>query len=319
MSTELWIGLAVCALALVLGLLALLAPGFLAGTRRLRAPGQSRADALRLLGDRAANVTDAAMQRRGLSFVTIDDLELAGVRMKPGGYVVLLAVITTAVALVGAVVIASTGAAALAWVAYLALVVAVPLSGRLVLGFLTRKRRARFADQLDDTLQLISSGLRAGHSLARAIDAVSREAESPTAEEFARIINENRLGMDLGEAIMRGARRMRSDDLAWTSQAVDIHREVGGNLSEVLDHVSETIRERNQIRRQVATLSSEGRTSANVLMALPVGIALILSVVSPNYLSVFVTSPIGWVRIGVSVVLFAIGAVWMRSFTKIRF
>lgn len=313
----LWIGFAVCALALVLALLALLAPGSFSG-RQSRRTGVSRAGALRLLGDRAADATDAAMQRRGLSFVTLDDLELAGVRMRPGGYVVLLAVITAAVALVGAVIAAWMGAP-LAWLLYLALVIMVPLGGRVVLGYLTRQRRAKFADQLDDTLQLISSGLRAGHSLARAIDAVSREAESPTAEEFARIINENRLGMDLGEAIMRCARRMRSDDLAWTSQAVDIHREVGGNLSEVLDHVAETIRERNQIRRQVATLSSEGRISANVLMALPIGIAVILSVISPGYLAVFISTPIGWVMVGVSVVHFVVGAIWMRAITRIRF
>lgn len=319
---ELWIGFAVCALAVVLGLFALFSSRSPLSPRgrgiRARSPRLSRTDALRLLGDRAADVTDAAMQRRGLSFVTIDDLELAGVRMRPGAYVVVLAVITIAVALLGAAVAVSVGSP-LAWLVYVALVIAVPLGGRAVLGYRTRKRRARFADQLDDTLQLISSGLRAGHSLARAIDAVSREAESPTAEEFARVINENRLGMDLGEAIMRAARRMKSDDLAWTSQAVDIHREVGGNLSEVLDHVSETIRERNQIRRQVATLSSEGRISANVLMALPIGIAIILSVVSPGYLTIFFTTTIGLVLIAVSIVLFIVGAVWMRSITKIKF
>lgn len=317
---ELWVGLAVCAIAILLAGFALFEPRARAvrGVRDARGPRMPRAEALRLLGDRAATVTDAAMQRRGLSFVTVDDLELAGVRMSRGAYVVMLAIITIAVALLGGIAAASVGSP-FAWLLWLVAVVAVPLAGRLVLGHRAHKRRALFADQLDDTLQLISSGLRAGHSLARAIDAVSRDAESPTAEEFARIINENRLGMDLGQAIMRAARRMKSDDLAWTSQAVDIHREVGGNLSEVLDHVSETIRERNQIRRQVATLSSEGRISANVLMALPIGIALILSVLSPGYLSIFVTTPIGLVLVGVSVVLFAVGAVWMRAITRIKF
>ena len=313
----LWIGFAVLSVAIVLGLLALLAPGVFTG-RPARASGMSRAAALRLLGDRAATVTDAAMARRGLSFVTVDELELAGLKIRPGAYVVTLAVITAAVALVGSIGAAALGLPA-AWLLYVVLVITVPVLGRVFLGLRAGRRRARFADQLDDTLQLISSGLRAGHSLARAIDAVSREAESPTAEEFARIINENRLGMDLGEAIMRAARRMKSDDLAWTSQAVDIHREVGGNLSEVLDHVSETIRERNQIRRQVATLSSEGRMSANVLMALPVGIALVLSVISPGYLSVFVTTALGLVMVAVSVVLFIIGAIWMRAITRIKF
>lgn len=313
----LWIGFAVISVAIVLALIAVFAPGVFSG-HAVRASGMSRADALRLLGDRAAGATDAAMARRGLSFVTGDELELAGLRLRPGAYVVTLALITAAVAILGSVAAAAAGVA-FVWVVYVAIVIAVPLLGRVVLGIRTGRRRARFADQLDDTLQLISSGLRAGHSLARAIDAVSREAESPTAEEFARIINENRLGMDLGEAIMRSARRMKSDDLAWTSQAVDIHREVGGNLSEVLDHVSETIRERNQIRRQVATLSSEGRMSANVLMALPIGIALILTIISPGYLTVFVTTPLGWVMVAVSVVLFVVGAIWMRAVTRIKF
>lgn len=237
---------------------------------------------------------------------------------RPGTRAVVLVAVTAAVALLGSVMAAAIGVP-LAWFVCAALVIAVPLGARIALGHRARKRREAFADQLDDTLQLISSGLRAGHSLARAIDAVSREAESPTAEEFARIINENRLGMDLGEAVMRAARRMRSDDLAWASQAVDIHREVGGNLSEVLDHVAETIRERNQIRRQIATLSSEGRISANVLMALPVGIALILSVISPGYLAVFATTTIGMVMVGVCLVLFVVGAIWMRAITRITF
>ena len=106
---------------------------------------------------------------------------------------------------------------------------------------------------------------------------------------------------------------MHCDDLAWTAQAVGIHREVGGNLGEVLDHVGETIQERNQIRRQVRTLSAEGRISANVLIALPLAIAGILAFVSPNYVSLFVTTPIGVVLIGISLVLFIVGTLWLRA------
>ncbi len=193
----------------------------------------------------------------------------------------------------------------------------VVLGARFLLERRTEKRRAAFADQLDDTLSLVASGLRAGHSLPRAMDAVSHEAESPTAEEFARILNQNRLGRDLGEALQLSAERMHSDDLAWVAQAVAIHREVGGNLSEVLDHVGETIRERNQIRRQVATLSAEGRMSANVLIALPVLIAIVLAVMSPGYLLGFLTTPLGWLMIAASLVLFAIGVIWLRAVVKV--
>ena len=181
------------------------------------------------------------------------------------------------------------------------------------------KRRYAFAEQLDDTLQLLASGLRAGHSLPAALDAVAAEAESPTAEEFARLLNKNRIGYDLAQAIEECAARMDCDDLAWTAQAVAIHREVGGNLGEVLDHVGDTIRERNGIRRQVRTLSAEGRISANVLIALPLAIAAILAVVSPDYIRLFVSTPIGLVLIGVSLVLFTIGVLWLRQITKITF
>ena len=158
-----------------------------------------------------------------------------------------------------------------------------------------------------------------GHSLPAALDSVAAEAESPTAEEFARLLNKHRIGYDLAQAIEECADRMNCDDLAWTAQAVGIHREVGGNLGEVLDHVGETIRERNQIRRQVRTLSAEGRISANVLIALPLAIAAVLAFVSPNYISLFVTTPIGLVLIGISLVLFIIGVLWLRAIVRIKF
>ena len=313
---QLWMALLLIGAAITLGAVVLL------GSRHFGhdavGPARTRSAALRLLGTRAADLTDRTMRARGWSFAGVDELELAGVKARPGAFVVGVVLLDVALALVAIVLAFATGSPA-GWLFVVVAIGIVPVAARVYLARRTAKRRALFADQLDDTLQLIASGLRAGHSLARAIDAVSREAESPTAEEFARIINENRLGRDLGEAITLAANRMKSDDLAWTAQAVNIHREVGGNLSEVLDHVSETIRERNQIRRQVATLSSEGRVSANVLMALPLGIAAILVVVQPTYLKMFVTTPIGIALMVISLVLFIVGTFWLRAITRIRF
>lgn len=247
-----------------------------------------------------------------------DRLELAGIAT-PANAMVLRVVIVAAVALLVGAVVVALRPSAVAWLVPIALVAFTVLGARFLLERRITRRRAAFALQLDDTLSLVASGLRAGHSLPRAMDAVSQEAESPTAEEFARILNQHRLGRDLGEAIGLSAERMRSDDLAWVAQAVAIHREVGGNLSEVLDHVGETIRERGQVRRQVATLSAEGRLSANVLIALPVLIALVLVVISPGYLVAFLTTPLGWMLIAVSLVLFAIGVVWLRAVVKVEF
>lgn len=300
MSPVLVIGLAAVFAAFLIVVGVLLAPK----AASTHGPGFALAD--RVLGDGA----------RRTSFE--DRLELAGVTASASAVVVRM-IVAVAVAVLLGVVVAVLRPSVFAAVLPIAFGLFVVLGARLLLERRIAKRRRLFAEQLDDTLSLVASGLRAGHSLPRAMDAVSQEADSPTAEEFARVLNENRLGRDLAEALQLSAERMRCDDLAWVSQAVAIHREVGGNLSEVLDHVGETIRERTQIRRQVATLSAEGRISANVLIGLPVVIVIILGVISPGYLTVFLTTPLGWAMIGASLVLFAIGFFWLRAVVKITF
>ena len=145
----------------------------------------------------------------------------------------------------------------------------------------------------------MAGSLRAGHSLLRAVDSVSQEAEAPTSEEFSRIVNETRVGRDLNDALDEVAERMGSDDFTWVAQAIAIHREVGGNLAEVLDAVGHTIRERNEIRRQVKALSAEGKLSAIVLMALPFGVTGFISLTNPGYIAKFTQSLTGYAMLGV--------------------
>ena len=222
------------------------------------------------------------------------------------------------------VALATLGAGALATVlagplpAVLA-AVGVPVAARLLVRFRISRRQAAFADQLDDSLQLMASSLRAGHSLLRAVDAVSQEAEAPTSEEFARLVAETRVGRDLAEALDEVAERTASDDFAWVAQAIAIHREVGGNLAEVLDAVGQTIRERNAIRRQVKALSAEGKLSAVVLMALPFGILAFISLTNPGYLAGFTESLIGWGMLAVAAVMMTVGGLWLRSTVRIKF
>ena len=196
---------------------------------------------------------------------------------------------------------------------------AVPVVTRIALGVLAGRRRAAFADQLDDSLQLMASSLRAGHSLLQALASVAREAEEPTATEFTRIINETRVGRPLEDSLNEIAERMGSEDFVWVSQAIAINREVGGNLAEVLDGVGHTIRERNQIRRQVQALAAEGKISVYVLMALPTGIAAFLWVTNPSYMAPFTASVIGYGLLGTCVVLFIIGGLWLRKTVRIKF
>lgn len=304
MTPGLIFGLVLCGLAFALGAVALLQPA-----RAADAPG---------LRARTLGATERVLQDAGWYARFGERLELAGIAWRPASVVTLTAVLTAGAVLAGTAlgIVGGFPLGLLFPVVFAALVI---LGARALIARRVAKRRAAFAEQLDDTLQLIASGLRAGHSLPAALDAVAAEAESPTAEEFARLLNKHRLGFDLAQAIEECADRMDCDDLAWTAQAVAIHREVGGNLGEVLDHVGETIRERNQIRRQIRTLSAEGRISANVLIALPLGISALLAVISPTYIALFVTTPVGMVLIGISLVLFVLGVLWLRQITKFRF
>jgi tight adherence protein B len=238
-------------------------------------------------------------------------LEQAGLKMRQADFILLIACMCVAMGAVGLIL----GGPIVGVLFFLA----APLGGLVFLNLLTNRRRVKFEDQLGDTLQMLAGGLRAGHSLLRSVDAVSKEADAPTSEEFARLINETRLGRDLRESMLDAARRLRSEDFDWTSQAIEIHREVGGDLADVLDHVGETIRERSQIKGQVQALSAEGRMSAYILMALPVGMFLYLSVASPAYIGTLYSSLTGWVLIGAGVVLLTLGGFWLSRVIKIKF
>ncbi|MEO5832009.1 MAG: type II secretion system F family protein [Nakamurella sp.] len=238
-------------------------------------------------------------------------LESAGLTQRPGDFLILVGGAALGSAALGLVIsgvlLAVTGA------------VFVPLLAKLALGFLASRRRKAFADQLDDSLQLLAGSLRAGHNLLQGLDAVSREAEKPTSVEFARLVNETRVGQDLATALDEAAVRMRCQDFVWVAQAIAIHREVGGDLAEVLATVSHTIRERNQIRRQVGALSAEGKLSALVLMALPVGVTLFLMMTNATYLAPFTESLVGYGMIAAAGVLMLVGALWLRKVVSFKF
>jgi tight adherence protein B len=189
----------------------------------------------------------------------------------------------------------------------------VLVGAKLLLSQLASRRQKRFDDQLSDTLQLLAGSLRTGYGLLQAIDGVAREAEAPTSDEFRRVTTEIRLGRDVPDALASMAERVGGSDLAWVVQAVEIHREVGGNLAEVLDNVAATIRERHRVKRQVLALSAEGRLSAYVLLGLPFGLGFLMSLFNPTYLGELTGSGTGVMLLGVAAVLMSVGALWLRK------
>jgi tight adherence protein B len=180
------------------------------------------------------------------------------------------------------------------------------------------RRCAAFSDQLPDVLQLIASSLRSGFSLSQALDSVVSEGNQPVAPEFGRALAEVRLGADLEDALDKVADRMRCQDLTWVLMAVRISRQVGGNLAEVLNTTVHTMRERAQMKRQVRSLSAEGRLSAYILVALPTGIGLWLFAVRRDYVRPLYTTGPGIVMFSMAILGIIIGAFWLSRIVKVE-
>ncbi len=189
---------------------------------------------------------------------------------------------------------------------------------RLALSLKISRRRAAFDDQLPNILQLVASSIQAGFSLAQAFDAVVREDAQPASGEIARALAETRLGVDLADALDGVADRLDSSDLGWVIMAIRIQRETGGNLAEVLRNTVATMRERAYLRRQVRSLSAEGRLSAYVLLALPVLIGGWLFYSDPSYMRPLYTTVVGVLMLAVACVLVVIGGFWMRNLINVE-
>jgi tight adherence protein B len=240
-----------------------------------------------------------------------DKLESAGVSLKPAEWILIHAGIALGAAALG--LLLSSGALLPALLLF-AVGVVVPW---LYLGIKKSRRLKAFEGQLADTLQLIAGSLSAGLSLAQALDTVVREGNEPVAGEFRRALIESRLGVQIEDSLDTIADRMKSEDFRWIVMAIRIQREIGGNLAELLLKVAATMRERDYLRRQVKTLSAEGKMSAWILAALPPGIFVYMLVASPTYLEPMLTTMLGWLMLGGAVVLMAIGGFWMSRVVKV--
>jgi tight adherence protein B len=312
MTALTWAAVAAVALAIALGVGALLQP---AATRvdisRLDPTAPAAPRGLSGVAADAGLLGDRVLRRLGRRQALQGVLDRASIHRTPAQVLGVVVVGTVVGNLVGGALGGPLGAVVLT-----PLVVVVVV---LTLRVRTARRRTAFADQLDDTLRLIASSMRAGHSVLRALEAVSHEAEAPTSEEFSRVLNEVRVGRDLVLALDEVAERMGSEDFSWIAQAVAIHREVGGNLAEVLDRTGVTIRDRIQLRGQARALSAEGRISGIVLLALPIVLGGGLQLASPDYMGRLTSTGTGMVMLVAAGLLMLVGAVWVRRVVTVTF
>ena len=213
---------------------------------------------------------------------------------------------------------------------------ATPVAGSLLLGPLLflgggyapfyyvgrrkRQRQTAFNSQLADTLTLMSGALRSGYSMLQAMELVAREGTAPVSIEFDRVVREVGLGLSPEEALANLVERMQSEDLELMVTAINVQREVGGNLVEILEIIGTTIRERVKLIGAIRVLTAQQQFSGYIIAFLPVALALLLGIINPSYmLGIFTeTHWLGWLLLTCSTVMIVAGFLVIKQIVNIR-
>ena len=207
------------------------------------------------------------------------------------------------------------------------------LSGRFMVGFLCgisfafipvlyiriqqKRRLTRFNRQLNEMLTITSNSLKSGYSFLQSVQTISNEMPAPISEEFHRMIREVNMGLPMEESLLRLSQRVKSQDFELITTAILIQRQIGGNLSEILDNIGETIRERVRIQGEIKALTAQGRFSALIFMILPPGVTLMIYMMNPGYISVLFQHPLGHAMVAAAVIGQIIGFMVIRKIVAI--
>jgi len=181
-----------------------------------------------------------------------------------------------------------------------------------------KRRLNNFNNQLGDAINLLVNSLRSGYSLLQSMEVVSRELPPPISVEFARVIQEVGLGLSIEQAMANMLRRIQSDDLDMMITAINIQHEVGGNLAEVLETISHTIRERVRIKGEIRVLTAQQMLTAYLISFLPVGIGLILYLINREYIGLLFSEICGWIQVAVAVTIITAGFLIIRKIVDIE-
>jgi tight adherence protein B len=255
---------------------------------------------------------DEAVAGRGFAQNISTQLARADLRLTPGEYIILTIASVLSTGLIAYVVMHGNPILTL---------------GGLVLGFFLprfyvkfrqAKRLRDFNNQLGDAINLLANGLRSGYSLLQAMDALAREMPPPIADEFQRVVREIGLGLSNERAMNNMLRRIPSDDLDLMITAINVQHEVGGNLAEILEVISHTIRERIRIKGEIRVLTSQQMLSGYVISFLPIGLGFILYAMNPDYMGAMFQEPCGWAMIAVGVISTTIGFIAIRKIVNIE-
>jgi tight adherence protein B len=188
----------------------------------------------------------------------------------------------------------------------------------LVVGYLQRRRQNMFNEQLTGMLQLLSNSLKTGYAIDRALETVASKSQPPVSTEFERVTTEITLGTSVEDALSALLLRIDSPDLEFIVTAILLHTRVGGNLAEVLDNISDTLRDRLQTKRDMSVLTAQSRASATIITGLPVLLALGLYVFVPGYFAPMTSTVVGYILLGIAGLLILVGNILIRRMTALQ-
>lgn len=264
------------------------------------------------LVNRAINGGKQSVQRKRLMDTIFNELILADIMMKPEEFCLVWLGIT----------FIPSGLAALFKLGLMPSVTLAAVGAFLPIIFIKIKkenRRKAFEAQLGDTLIMMCNGLKSGFSFQQTMENVASDMPAPIGMEFSRVCNKIRYGATMEEALNNMAERVKSPDLMLVVSAVLIQRTTGGNLSEILSTISETIRDRIKIKGEISSITAQGRMSGLIIGSLPIAIAAILMVVNPDYMSTFFTTTAGNIMLIVSVIMEILGFFAIRKVVTIEY
>jgi len=255
------------------------------------------------------------VERSSLGDRIAKSLARADIKMKPGEYIITVILVGVVVGLIGWFIGGQS----------ILLLIVGGIFGLFLPGIYVKRQQAqrlvKFNNQLGDMLNLMVNGLRAGYATVQALEAVSKELPAPLSDEFRRVVQEMQLGISMDQALENLLRRIPSDDLDLIITAINVQREVGGNLAEILDTISYTIRERVRLHGEIRVLTSQVMYSGRFLSMMPIFVVLILYVVNRPYIMEFFIPenvPCGYISLGVAGLMIISGYFAMNKLAQIE-
>lgn len=242
---------------------------------------------------------------------TADQMRQAHLYLKPAEYLIISVILSLLIFLIFLTITKNLGLALITAI----LTFAAP---KIYIVSLQEKRRKLLNNQLPEFLNILSNALRAGLSFNQAIVTAGNEMTDPIRWEFQKVMRDNNLGRPIDVALEELAKRTGDEDIEMLVSAIIIQRQVGGNLSEILDMIANTIRERVRLRGEIRTMTAQNKMAAVVIGLLPIAMGFVLTILNPTYMDPLFSDPVGQVLIIIAIFMVIMGAIMLKRITKLE-